>query len=56
MPHIQAVSNVSLNLVTVPFHQVVRATTPVFTIIMMYFYFGTRHSTMVYVALLPVIP
>lgn len=52
--YLKAISNVSLNLVTVPFHQVVRATTPVFTVLMMYMYYGSRNSFMVYVSLVPV--
>ena len=49
-----AVSNISLNMVTVPFHQVVRATTPVFTIMLNVIFLGKSNSTMVYVSLVPV--
>lgn len=50
-----AISNVSLNLVTVPFHQVVRAMTPVFTIILNVMFLKTTYSGMVYISLIPVI-
>jgi drug/metabolite transporter (DMT)-like permease len=50
-----AVSNISLNMVSVPFHQVVRATTPVFTIIMNVLFLQKSYSTMMYVSLVPVI-
>ncbi|KAG6855816.1 hypothetical protein H0H87_010576 [Tephrocybe sp. NHM501043] len=49
------VSNVSLGLVTVPFHQVVRAATPLFTILFSALILGTRSSRMKLVALLPVV-
>lgn len=39
-----AISNVSLKLVTVPFHQVVRAASPIFTTILSYYLFNTRFS------------
>jgi drug/metabolite transporter (DMT)-like permease len=50
-----AVSNVSLNLVTVPFHQVVRAATPIFTIVLSTMMFGTRFSPRKLISLIPVI-
>ncbi|KAL0084063.1 triose-phosphate transporter family-domain-containing protein [Phycomyces blakesleeanus] len=50
-----AISNVSLNLVTVPFHQVVRAMTPVFTIIISLMFLKKRYSKMIYISLLPVV-
>ncbi|KAG1903608.1 triose-phosphate transporter family-domain-containing protein [Suillus fuscotomentosus] len=49
-----AVSNISLHLVTVPFHQVVRAATPVFIIILSIFFFGTRSSNHKMISLVPV--
>ncbi|KAG1802076.1 TPT-domain-containing protein [Suillus plorans] len=49
-----AVSNVSLHLVTVPFHQVVRATTPIFIILLSIFFFGTRSSNHKMISLVPV--
>lgn len=42
-------------MVTVPFHQVVRATTPVFAIILNVLFLGKSYNTMIYVSLLPVI-
>lgn len=50
-----AISNVSLNLVTVPFHQVVRAMTPVFTIILSVGFLQKSYSGMTYLSLLPVV-
>ncbi|RDB23391.1 GDP-mannose transporter GONST5 [Hypsizygus marmoreus] len=49
------VSNVSLGLVTVPFHQVVRASTPLFTILFSYVLLGTRSSRAKLIALVPVV-
>ncbi|KAG6905580.1 hypothetical protein DXG01_001863, partial [Tephrocybe rancida] len=49
------VSNVSLGLVTVPFHQVVRAATPLFTILFSALILGTKSSRMKLMALLPVV-
>ncbi|KAG1773657.1 TPT-domain-containing protein [Suillus placidus] len=49
-----AVSNVSLHLVTIPFHQVVRAATPIFIILLSIFLFGTRSSNHKMVSLVPV--
>ncbi|ORX92402.1 hypothetical protein K493DRAFT_225753 [Basidiobolus meristosporus CBS 931.73] len=50
-----AISNVSLHLVTVPFHQVVRAMTPVFTIILSIVFLKTSFPLAVYISLLPVV-
>lgn len=50
-----AVSNLSLHLVTVPFHQVVRASTPLFTILISVLIFRGKFSIMKLVSLLPVI-
>ncbi|KAI9783451.1 MAG: UAA transporter [Peltula sp. TS41687] len=50
-----ALSNVSLNLVTIPFHQVVRATTPVFTLLIDVLKYGGEYSKPTYVSLIPVI-
>ncbi|CDS13001.1 hypothetical protein LRAMOSA05185 [Lichtheimia ramosa] len=50
-----AISNVSLNLVTVPFHQVVRAMTPVFTIMLSVMFLHKSYSSMTYISLLPVV-
>ncbi|KAH9942041.1 hypothetical protein B0H21DRAFT_751349 [Amylocystis lapponica] len=49
-----AVSNVSLQLVTVPFHQVVRAATPIFTTLLSLLLFGTHYSRMKLLTLVPV--
>ncbi|EMD37089.1 hypothetical protein CERSUDRAFT_84109 [Gelatoporia subvermispora B] len=50
-----AVSNVSLQLVTIPFHQVVRAATPIFTTILSAFLFGMQFNQRKLVTLVPVI-
>ncbi|KAK9693233.1 hypothetical protein K7432_014012 [Basidiobolus ranarum] len=50
-----AISNVSLHLVTVPFHQVVRAMTPVFTIFLSIVFLKTSFPLAVYISLLPVV-
>ncbi|MCJ1423815.1 UAA transporter [Sticta canariensis] len=50
-----AVSNLSLSMVTIPFHQVVRATTPVFTVAIYRFYYSNTYSFDTYVSLVPVI-
>ncbi|BGO99483.1 ribonuclease III [Rhodotorula toruloides] len=50
-----AVSNLSLHLVSVPFHQVVRAMTPLFTILITMVFFRKRHSRQTYLSLLPVV-
>ncbi|GBE83559.1 TPT-domain-containing protein [Sparassis crispa] len=49
-----AVSNISLELVTVPFHQVVRAATPIFTTGLSILLFGTQFSRMKILTLVPV--
>ncbi|KAF7366721.1 TPT domain-containing protein [Mycena sanguinolenta] len=49
------VSNISLQLVTVPFHQVVRAATPIFTILFSGLLFGTQSSHSKKISLLPVV-
>ncbi|KAI8054501.1 triose-phosphate transporter family-domain-containing protein [Syncephalis plumigaleata] len=50
-----AVSNVSLHMVTVPFHQVVRAMTPVFTVILSWWFLGRTYSAMTFLSLVPLI-
>ncbi|GAA5958246.1 hypothetical protein JCM21900_000161 [Sporobolomyces salmonicolor] len=50
-----AVSNLSLHLVSVPFHQVVRAMTPLFTIIISAVLWRKRHSRATYLSLVPVV-
>ncbi|KAL8950740.1 MAG: hypothetical protein Q9222_003237 [Ikaeria aurantiellina] len=50
-----AVSNVSLALVTVPFHQTVRALTPVFTVAIYRIVFASIYGVATYLSLIPVI-
>ncbi|KAI9318500.1 triose-phosphate transporter family-domain-containing protein [Dichotomocladium elegans] len=50
-----AISNVSLNLVSVAFHQVVRAMTPVFTVMISIMFLQKSYSAMTYWSLLPVV-
>ncbi|KAF8576778.1 TPT-domain-containing protein, partial [Ramaria rubella] len=50
-----AVSNLSLQLVTVPFHQVVRAATPLFIIALSYFLLARRLTPAKLLSLIPVI-
>ncbi|KAI0319715.1 triose-phosphate transporter family-domain-containing protein [Amylostereum chailletii] len=50
-----AISNVSLEMVTVPFHQVVRASTPIFTSLFSYYLFETRPSRTKLTSLIPVV-
>jgi len=42
------------NLVTIPFHQVVRAMTPLFTVGIYVVFFHKTYGTMTYVSLIPV--
>ncbi|KAJ7216665.1 triose-phosphate transporter family-domain-containing protein [Mycena pura] len=49
------VSNISLQLVTVPFHQVVRAATPIFTIFFSGILFGAKCSWYKKISLIPVV-
>ncbi|KAI5263826.1 TPT-domain-containing protein [Aureobasidium subglaciale] len=49
-----AISNVSLAMVSVPFHQIVRSTTPVATVLI-YRYLGRSYGTMTYISLIPII-
>ncbi|KAI8086024.1 triose-phosphate transporter family-domain-containing protein [Halteromyces radiatus] len=50
-----AISNVSLSLVSVAFHQVIRAMTPVFTVIISIVFLQKSYSKMIYLSLLPVV-
>ena len=50
-----SISNVSLNYVSLSFHQIVRSTNPIFTIILSYFLFGTVENAWTYVSLVPVV-
>ena len=49
------VSNVSLQLVTIPFHQIVRATTPLFVILISVCVYGRSYSRDTYLSLIPVV-
>ncbi|KAI9850855.1 MAG: UAA transporter [Thelocarpon superellum] len=49
-----AISNVSLNLVTIPFHQVVRGTSPIFTAVTYGLVYGKVYSMATYLCLVPV--
>lgn len=50
-----AISNVSLKLVTVPFHQVIRATTPLFAMALNIGLYHSRYPLMTYLSLLLVV-
>ncbi|KAI9028201.1 TPT-domain-containing protein [Phycomyces nitens] len=50
-----AISNVSLSLVSVAFHQVVRAMTPVFTVMISIAFLHKSYSRLIYLSLLPVV-
>ena len=50
-----AISNVSLNLVNLAFHQLVRSTTPVFTVIICLVFGLKNFSNAIYVSLIPVV-
>ncbi|KAI8073345.1 triose-phosphate transporter family-domain-containing protein [Gongronella butleri] len=50
-----AISNVSLNLVSVPVHQVIRAMTPLFTILLSVMFLGKSYSSLTYISLFPVV-
>ncbi|RYP49473.1 hypothetical protein DL768_004832 [Monosporascus sp. mg162] len=50
-----AISNVSLAMVSVPFHQVVRSTTPLFTTFLFRVLFNRTFSTETYLSLVPII-
>jgi hypothetical protein len=48
-------SNVSLGMVSVPFHQIIRSTTPIFTILIHRVVFSRTYETTTYLSLLPLI-
>ncbi|TPX40535.1 hypothetical protein SeMB42_g01648 [Synchytrium endobioticum] len=50
-----AISNVSLSMVSLPFHQIVRSTNPAFTITLEWLFLKKRHRTVAYISLIPVI-
>ncbi|KAF2740715.1 TPT-domain-containing protein, partial [Polyplosphaeria fusca] len=50
-----AMSNVSLAMVSVPFHQIMRATCPIFTILIYRVFFMRKYATATYLSLIPII-
>lgn len=50
-----AVSNVSLAMVSVPFHQTVRSAGPVFTVILYRVFFGRKYSVLTQITLIPLV-
>lgn len=50
-----AISNVSLALVSVPFHQVMRSTCPVVTILIYRLVYSRTYSTQTYISMIPLI-
>ena len=50
-----AISNVSLEAVSVPFHQIMRSTCPVFTILIHRVVFGRKYAIATYAAVMPIV-
>ncbi|KAL1897642.1 hypothetical protein Sste5346_003948 [Sporothrix stenoceras] len=50
-----AVSNVSLAMVSIPFHQIMRSTCPVFTVLIYRLRYNRTYSTKTYLSLIPVV-
>lgn len=50
-----AMSNVSLAMVSIPFHQIMRSTTPVFTILIYRLWYDRSYSQATYLSLVPLI-
>lgn len=50
-----AISNVSLAMVSVPFHQIMRSTTPVITILIYRFAYARTYSGQTYLTMVPLI-
>lgn len=50
-----AISNVSLAMVSMPFHQIMRSTTPIFTILIYRIRFKRSYSMKVYLSLIPIV-
>jgi hypothetical protein len=48
-------SNVSLAIVSVPFHQIMRSTTPIFAILIHRFFYSRSYATSTYLSLVPLI-
>lgn len=42
-------------MVSMPFHQIMRSTTPIFTLLIYRFRFGRSYSTKVYLSLIPIV-
>src|SRR5688572_6447983 len=49
-----AISNVSLNMVSLPFHQIVRSTNPAVTVLLERTFLGKRHRWRTYISLVMV--
>ncbi|KAG9654027.1 TPT-domain-containing protein, partial [Aureobasidium melanogenum] len=50
-----AISNVSLEMVSVPFHQIARSTCPVATILIYRWFYGRSYAKATYLALIPIV-
>ncbi|EFX02132.1 putative phosphate phosphoenolpyruvate translocator protein [Grosmannia clavigera kw1407] len=50
-----AISNVSLAMVSIPFHQIMRSTCPVFTVLIYRLRYGRTYGTRTYLSLVPVV-
>jgi len=50
-----AISNVSLAMVSIPFHQIMRSTCPVFTVLIYRLRYKRTYSTMTYLSLIPIV-
>jgi drug/metabolite transporter (DMT)-like permease len=50
-----AISNVSLEMVSVPFHQIARSTCPVATILIYRWFYGRSYAKATYMALIPIV-
>ncbi|KAF2096222.1 TPT-domain-containing protein [Rhizodiscina lignyota] len=50
-----AMSNVSLALVSVPFHQIMRSTVPLFTIVIFRVFYARSYSTATYLSMIPLV-
>ncbi|KAL3428416.1 GDP-mannose transporter GONST5 [Phlyctema vagabunda] len=50
-----AISNVSLAMVSLPFHQIMRSTCPAITVFIYYVVYGRRYSMPIYLSIIPMI-
>jgi drug/metabolite transporter (DMT)-like permease len=50
-----AISNISLAMVSIPFHQIMRSTCPVFAVLVYRLRYGRKYSTRTYLSLVPVV-